>query len=106
MYSYNLATRVYKELNVTYAEVAQALKQLGFQDESTTELFRFVNEAHQSEVKLPARPLDATFMKANTVGFSNLLYMQGVIKEPDRLVKLIEKNRSPNKTRKRVALVK
>ena len=95
MYSYNLATHVYKELNVTYGEVAQALKQLGYRDESNQAYFRFVNDTYESELLLPVRPLDTFFVKANTVGFSNLLFMQGVIKDPDNLVKLIEKNRVP-----------
>lgn len=100
MYSYNLATSVYKELTVTYGEVAQALKQLGYQDESTNEYFKFVNNAFSSEILLPARPLETLFVKANTVGFSNLLFMQGVIKEPNKLVKLIEKNRTPVKIKR------
>jgi hypothetical protein len=100
MYSYNLATSVYKELAVTYGEVAQALTQLGFQDESDNDYFKFVNKAFASEILLPARPLDTLFVKANTVGFSNLLFMQGIIKEPDKLVKLIEKNRAPAKSKK------
>ena len=39
MYSYNLATNVYKEMDVTYGEMAHTLTQLGFKDESTPELF-------------------------------------------------------------------
>lgn len=93
MNNYNLATHVYKEMEVTYGEIAQALKQLGYQDESTTQHFRFVNDAFKSELLLPAKPLDAKFVKANTVSFSNLLFMQGVFKNPNKLVKLIEKNR-------------
>jgi hypothetical protein len=93
MNNYNLATHVYKEMEVTYGEIAQALKQLGYQDESTAQNFRFINEAYKSEFLLPARPLESKFVKANTVSFSNLLFMQGVVKNPDKLVKIIEKNR-------------
>lgn len=102
MYSYNLATHVYKEMNVTYGEVAQALEQLGYRNESNLEYFKFINEKYQSEIILPASPLESDFVKANTVGFSNLLFMQGVIKDPDNLVKIIEKNR--NKVLKSSAL--
>jgi hypothetical protein len=93
MNNYNLATHVYKEMEVTYGEMAQALKQLGYQDESTSKHFRFVNDAYKSEFLLPARPLETKFVKANTVSFSNLLFMQGVVKNPEKLVKMIEKNR-------------
>ncbi len=103
MYSYNLATNVYKELEVTYGEVAHALTQLGFKDESTQELFLFVREARKSEVRLPYRPLDTVFAKINTLGFSNILFMQGIIKHPDQLVKMIEKNRLAAQSKKTVA---
>jgi predicted DNA binding CopG/RHH family protein len=86
-------TRVYNEISATYGEVAWALKKLGFQDVSTSEKFRFVNDKHNSEVKLPARLLDAPFAKANLAGYSYQLYMQGVIKHTDDLAKQIEKNR-------------
>ena len=103
MYSYNLATHVYKEMDVTYGEVATALIQLGFKDKSTQESFLLVNETTKSEVRLPYRSMDALFPKINTLGFSNILFMQGIIKHPDNLVKMIEKNRLPNKPIKAVA---
>jgi hypothetical protein len=103
MYSYNLATNVYKEMDVTYGEMAQALTQLGFKDESTSELFLFVREARKVEVRLPYRPEDTLFAKINTLGFSNILFMQGIIKHPDNLVKMIEKKRSSMKVKKEMA---
>ena len=102
MYSYNLATHVYKEMDVTYGEVAEALTQLGFKDESNSEYFLFSSEALKSEVRLPYRALDALFAKINTLGFSNILFMQGIIKHPDNLVKLIEKNRVVKKRPKTI----
>jgi hypothetical protein len=33
--------KVYKDMIVTYGEFTEALKQLGFKDESTSERFRF-----------------------------------------------------------------
>ncbi len=86
----------YKELVANYGEVAEALKKLGFQDVSTAKHFRLVNNTHKSEVKLPARPLDAVFSKVNLAGFSYQLYMQGVIDDFDDLAKLVEKNRLAN----------
>jgi predicted DNA binding CopG/RHH family protein len=87
---------VYKEIVANYGEIAEALKKLGFQDVSTSKHFKFIHTAHNSEVKLPARPLDAVFAKANLAGYSYQLYMQGVIEEYDDLAKLIEKNRLTN----------
>jgi predicted DNA binding CopG/RHH family protein len=87
---------VYKEIVANYGEMADALKKLGFQDVSTSKHFRLVNTAHNSEVKLPARPLDAVFSKVNLAGFSYQLYMQGVIEDYDDLAKLVEKNRLTN----------
>jgi predicted DNA binding CopG/RHH family protein len=84
---------VYKEMVASYGEIAEALKKLGFQDVSTSKHFRLVNTACNSEVKLPARPLDAVFSKVNLAGYSYQLYMQGVIEDYDDLAKLIEKSR-------------
>jgi hypothetical protein len=86
-------TQVYKEITPTYQEMAQVLTQLGYREETNATFFLFVNEAHQSEVKLPYQPYETPFMKANLAGFSYLLYMQGVIKDQDKLAKMIEKNR-------------
>jgi hypothetical protein len=86
-------THVYKEIAPTYQEVAEALTQLGYKEETNSTFFLFVNEKHQSEVKLPYQPYETPFMKANLAGFSYLLYMQGVIKDQDKLAKMIEKNR-------------
>ena len=100
MHSYNLATHVYKEIDVTYGEVAEALGQLGFIDKSTQDYFLLVNESTKSEVRLPYRPKDALFPKINSLGFSNILFMQGIIKHPDNLIKMIEKNRLTHKPKK------
>lgn len=87
---------VYKDITASYSEMAEALKKLGFLDLSTSKHFRFVNSTHNSEVKLPLRPFDAPFSKANLAGYSYQLYMQGVTEEYDDLAKLIEKNRLMN----------
>ncbi len=84
---------VYKEMTATYSEIAEALKKLGFKDLSTDKHFRYINTVYNSEVKLPFRPLNTVFSKANLAGYSYQLYMQGVIEEQDDLAKLIEKNR-------------
>lgn len=96
----------YNDISATYGEVAIALKKLGFQDVSTSEYFRFVLEKHNAEIKLPARPLETIFSKTNMVGYSYILYMQGIIKHRDDLAKRIEKNRFAAKSKKQTAKAK
>lgn len=87
---------VYKEMNITYGELAQALTQLGFKNESDSEYFRYVNKKYDSVVLLRANPVNRILFKAIISGFSYQLYMQGVIEEYDDLAKLVEKNRLAN----------
>jgi hypothetical protein len=94
---------LYNDISATYSEVAKALMQLGFQDASTSENFHFVNEKHNSEIKLPARPLETPFYKANLIGYSYILFMQGVIKHRDDLAKRIEKNKLAKNSQKQAA---
>ena len=89
----------YNDISATYGEVALALKNLGFIDVSTSEHFRFVNEKEKSEIKLPARPLDDPFSKSNMIGYSYILYMQGIIKHRDDLAKSIEEKRQKAKSK-------
>ena len=96
--------RVYKEMLVTYGELAHALTQLGFEDDSTTEYFQYVNEKEKSVVLLKNKPENEFVAKINLAGCSYQLYFQGVLKHTDDLAKRIEKNRMPKKTKKRVAV--
>ena len=90
---YQFATNVYHELSATYGEVAEALLQMHYQDKSDEQYFLFTNEKYDAEIRLPIRPLDTPFFKANLMAFSNIMYMKGVIKHPDDFAKRIEKNR-------------
>jgi signal recognition particle subunit SEC65 len=85
--------RVYKEMNITYSEFAQALIQLGFQNQSDATYFRFVNSTHNSRVLLKSNPENTTLFKAIISGYSYQFFMQGVIDDFDDLAKLVEKNR-------------
>ena len=89
---YQFATHVYNELSATYGEVAEALLQMHYQDASDEQFFLFTNARYDAEIRLPARPLDALFFKANLMAFSNIMYMKGIIKHPDDFAKRIEKN--------------
>ena len=89
---------------VTYGELAHALTQLGFEDDSTTEYFQYVNEKEKSVVLLKNKPENEFVAKINLAGCSYQLYFQGVLKHTEDLAKRIEKNRMPKKTKKRVAV--
>jgi hypothetical protein len=90
---YQFATSVYNDLSATYGEVAAALLQMHYKNESDDQYFLFVNEKYDMEIRLPARPLDTPFFKANLMAFSNIMFMKGAIKHPDNFAKRIEKNR-------------
>ena len=94
---------LYNDISATYGEVAKALMQLGYQDVSTSDRLHFVNEKKDSELKFPVRPLETPFFKADLIGYSYILYMQGVIKHRDDLAKRIEKNRQVKKPKKQAA---
>ena len=96
--------RVYKEMLVTYGELAYALTQLGYVDDSTPEYFQYVNEKEKSTVLLRNHLENEFVAKINLVGCSYQLYFQGVLKHTEDLAKRIEKNRMPKKTKKRVAV--
>jgi hypothetical protein len=88
--------RVYKEMVITYGELATALMQLGYKNESDSDHFKYVNKKHDSVILLRANPANRTLFKAIISGFSYQLYMQGVIDDCDDLAKLVEKNRMTN----------
>ena len=90
--------RVYKEMSITYGELAQALSQLGYKNDSDSEHFRYVNKKHDSVILLRANSANRTLFKAIISGFAYQLSMQGVIEEEDDLAKLVEKNRMANNT--------
>lgn len=86
--------RVYKELDVTNREMIEALNHLGFKEVPfSPNEYRMVHKTKKSFVRIPREPLDNYILKAYTVSFSNLLYLQGIIAEFDDLVKMIENGR-------------
>lgn len=96
--------RVYKEMLVTYGELAHALTQLGFVEDTKSQHFHYVNEKKDSSALLRKHPENEFVAKINLAGLSYQLYMQGILKHTDDLAKRIEKNRLPRKTKKSVAV--
>lgn len=90
--------RIYKEMTVTFSEFFEALKQLGFKEESNADYFRFKKRTKASVIEIPIRPLSDTMWKPSFLGFSHSLYLGGYIADPDDLAKMIEKNREKAKS--------
>lgn len=86
-------SKIFVEVSVTNSEFMKVLTQIGFRDESTTERFRFVNDKYNSTVVLPVRPLDEAVQRIYVADYSFQLYMQGIIKDEENLVKKVLKNR-------------
>jgi predicted RNA binding protein YcfA (HicA-like mRNA interferase family) len=85
--------RIYIEVPVTYGEMNQVLAKLGYHQEFDGKHNRYVNEKHKSIVVLPARPLDEIVERIDVAAASYRLYLQGVIKEEENLIRMIQKNR-------------
>ena len=85
--------RIYIEVPVTYGELTQVLTKLGYHQEFDGKHNRFINEKYKSMVVLPARSLDETVERIDIAGASYRLYLQGVIREEENLIRMIQKNR-------------
>ena len=85
--------RIYIEVPVNYREMIAVLTKLGYRQEFDDKHNRFVNEKHKSIVVLPVRPLDEMVERIDVAAASYRLYLQGVIKEEENLVRMIQKNR-------------
>jgi hypothetical protein len=92
--------RLIDEVTITNIELIKALIELNYRDESTDKKYRFVNDAYNSIVELPLLPLEDAVRKVDLDIYSYRLYMQGVIKQEESLIRKIQKNRS----RKKVAV--
>jgi hypothetical protein len=82
--------RVYKEMLVTYGELAHALTQLGFVEDTTSPHFQYINEKKDSAALLKKKAANEFVAKINLAGLSYQLYLQ--------------KNRMPKKAKKLVAV--
>ena len=76
----------------------KVLTQIGFRNESNKEEYRFVNDKYDSIIVLPLRPLDEAVQRIYMAGYSYQLYLQGVIRDEENLVKKVLQNRAKRKT--------
>ena len=86
-------SKIFLEVPVTYGEMIEVLTKLGYHPEFDGKHNRYINEKHNSYVVLAIRPPDETLEKVYAAAYSHLLYLQGVIKEEESLVHMIQKNR-------------
>ena len=89
-----LPPNLFVEVSVTYGEMIEVLTKLGYHQEFDGKNNRFINETHKSFVVLPVRPLDETLERMYVAAYSSRLYLQGIIKNEESLVRAIMKNRS------------
>ena len=91
----NMSTtpKIIAEVPVTYGEMIEVLTKLGYSQEFDGKNNRYVNIKYQSILLLPVRPLEEILEKIYVAIASNHLYMQGVIKEEESLIQMIQKNR-------------
>jgi predicted RNA binding protein YcfA (HicA-like mRNA interferase family) len=87
-------SKIFVEVSVTNNEFIKVLTQLGYRSELTEERYCFVNDKYDSIVVVPAHPLDEPVQRIYVANYSYQLYMQGVIKDEESLVKMVQKNRA------------
>ncbi len=90
-------SKIFVEESVTNRELMKVLTQIGFRNESNEEDFRFVNDKYNSIIVLPVRPLDEAVQRIYMAGYSYQLYLQGVIRDEENLVKKVLQNRAKSK---------
>lgn len=85
--------RIFVEVPVTYGEMIEVLTKLGYHQEFDGKSNRYVNDKFDSFVLLPVCPSDDILERAYVAVYSSRLYLQGVIKEEESLIHMIQKNR-------------
>jgi hypothetical protein len=85
--------RIIAEVPVTYSEMIEVLTKLGYHQEFDGKVNRYVNEKHDSMVLLPVGAPNETLDKLHVAVASFRLYLQGIIKEEESLIYMIQKNR-------------
>ena len=85
--------KIISEVPVTYSEMIEVLTKLGYHQEFDGKNNRYVNEKHDSFVLLSVKSPEAILEKAYVAVYSSHLYLQGVIKDEESLIHMIQKNR-------------
>lgn len=84
---------IFVEVPVTYGEMIEVLTKLGYHQEFDGKNNRYANDKYDSFVLLPVKPSDEILERAYVAAYSSRLYLQGIIKEEESLIYMIQKNR-------------
>ena len=92
------ASNIYKDITITSGEFIQVLTKLHYRKETEGNYYRFVNDKYNSIVILPIQPLDESVLKVHLATYTFRLQLQGVIKQEEDIIKMVEKNRLKTKS--------
>lgn len=84
---------IYKEVRITYGEMIAVLTKLGYRKETSGNNTHFVNDTYKSLVILPIRDDNSIVELIHVESYSYRLFLQGVIKAEEDLIRMVEKNR-------------
>ena len=93
--------KIFVEVPVTYGEMIEVLTKLGYHQEFDGKNNRYVHEKEDSFLLLPVNSPDEILERAYVAVYSSRLYLQGIIKQEESLIHMIQKNRE--KTSKKQA---
>jgi hypothetical protein len=83
-----------KNLKATNGEFINALKRLGYRDVTDNDkMLQFRNDTFNSVIQIAALPPSDKILKAVLASYSSMLYWQGVIKDDQEIVRMIEQER-------------
>lgn len=84
---------IYKEVRINYGELIKVLIKLGYRKEPDGKNNRFVNDDFKSMVILPNKDDNSIVELLHVESSSYRLFLQGVLKAEEDLIKMVEKNR-------------
>ncbi len=90
-------SNIYKDITITSGEFIQVLFKLHYRKETEGNYYRFVNDKFNSIVIIPIQPLNEPVPKVHLVTYTFRLTLQGVIKNEEDIIKIVEKNRLTRK---------
>jgi hypothetical protein len=83
-----------KNLKATNEEFINALKRLGYRDVTDNDkMLQFRHDTFNSVVQIAALSPSDKILKAVLASYSSMLYWQGVIKDDQEIVRMIEQER-------------
>lgn len=89
----SIKLKTFAKSSVTYGEMIEALEKLGYRQEFDGKYYRYINDEHNSIILVHVCSPDEFVEKVYLETDSRRLYNQGVIKEEDGFIRLIQKNR-------------